>query len=69
MASPFLYGKPTGIMLPRLPRRFERAIGQPSQSLSRRLTRSHPGNVVPEAFHESCGFVVIRVLERYGVWY
>ena len=61
-------GKPTRIMLPRLTRRFERAIWQSPQALSSRLTRGHPCDVVSEALHESCGFVVVRVLERDGVW-
>ena len=55
-------------MLPRLPRRFERAVRQPPQPLSGRRARSHPGDVVPEAFHERRGFVVVRVFERDGVW-
>lgn len=55
-------------MLPRLTRRFERAIRQPSQALRSRLTRRHPRDVVPEAFHESRSFVVVRVFERDGIW-
>ena len=54
-------------MLSRLTRRFERAVGQPAQTLRGRRTGSHPGDVVAEASHKGRRFVVVGVFELGGV--
>ena len=54
-------------MLPRLPRRLERAVWQSAQALGRRQTGRDPGDVVAETAHESRGFVAVGVFEGDGV--
>lgn len=54
-------------MLPRLPRRLERAIWQSAQALRRRQTRSDPGDIVTQTAHKGRGFIVVGVLEGDGV--
>lgn len=56
-------------MLSRLATGLESAIGLSSQTLSRGLARRNPGDIMPEAFHESDCLIIVRILKANSIWH
>ena len=62
-----LYREPRRIVLPGLPRRLERAVRQPAQTLRGRGAGSDKGDVVAEGSHKGGRLVVVGVFKGDGV--